>query len=167
MDEAPEGGVTRRTRPTWYGYFLGLADLTAGRSRDPRLQVGAVIVDSKSKVVIATGYNGFPRGVRSENVRHGPAEKHDWTVHAEENAIFNAARVGARTDGATLFTSDAPCGRCARAIVQAGIEKVVARDRIGRWLDPGGLSRHLRDAIFAEAGVSFITPLPIHLEEEI
>lgn len=110
--------------PKWIGRFLGLAEEVATWSKDTT-QVGSVIV-SPDGLVISTGYNGIPRGVDDLPERLERPAKYVWTVHSEEAAIANAARHGSRTDGASLYCTHAPCSRCARQIVNAGIRRVVA-----------------------------------------
>lgn len=111
---------------TWDEYFMGLAHLSARRSKDPNTQVGACIVDENHRVV-SVGYNGFPYGC-SDDVfpweREGSVleTKYAYVVHAELNAILNSPRPVA---GCTLYVSLFPCNECAKAIIQAGIRKVV------------------------------------------
>jgi dCMP deaminase len=113
------------SRKSWDSYFLDIAELVATRSKDPSTKVGAIIV--KDKTIVATGYNGFPRGVNDNDTsRYDRPEKYLWTVHAEENVIFNACREGIKIDGSTLYVTPlSPCSNCALSIVQAGIKEVV------------------------------------------
>lgn len=143
-------------RRTWNEYFIEMARLVASRSRDPGTQVGAVLVTA-DHVIVSTGYNGFPRGVTDlDPARYADRdEKLLWTCHAEENAIFNAARVGATTRGTTLFTTPLfPCVRCARAVVQAGVLRVVAAGR--PWPDPAGDDGRRALAVLREGGVTAV-----------
>lgn len=114
-----------RGRQTWDEYFVEMARLTATRSKDRSSQVGAVIV--RNRLVISTGYNGFPRGVNDDvDERHERPAKYLWTVHAEENAILNAARYGAKVEGGSLYvTPFSPCSACARGIAASGISEVI------------------------------------------
>jgi len=75
--------------------------------------------------VAATGYNGLPRGVEDKAERMERPAKYLWTSHAEENAVAQAARVGMKLKGGTAFVTHMPCSRCARTLIQAGIEYVV------------------------------------------
>ena len=115
-------------RPGWDEYFLRMADLAASRSTCPRRQVGAVLV--KDQRVIATGYNGSLRGQPhcSEAGCLMVAGHCKRTVHAEMNALLQCAFYGAPSRGAVLFTTSFPCLDCAKAMVQAGVERVVYRD---------------------------------------
>jgi dCMP deaminase len=86
--------------------------------------VGAIILGSQSEP-LSWGYNGFPRGADDDKAeRHERPLKYTWTEHAERNAIYNAARVGARLLGSSMYVTMAPCVDCARAIIQAGIKKL-------------------------------------------
>ena len=111
---------------SWDEYFMGLAHLSALRSKDPNTQVGACIVDEDKKVV-SIGYNGMPRGCKDEDMpwaREGGflSTKYAYVVHAELNAILNSARP---VKGCTLYVSLFPCNECAKAIIQSGIKKVI------------------------------------------
>ena len=111
---------------SWEDYFMGLAHLSALRSKDPNTQVGACIIDSENKVV-SIGYNGMPRGCRDEDFpweRQGDFlnTKYAYVVHAELNAILNSPRP---VKDCTLYVSLFPCNECAKAIIQSGIKKVV------------------------------------------
>jgi dCMP deaminase len=111
---------------SWDDYFMGMAHLSAMRSKDPSTQVGACIV-TPSKKVVGLGYNGFPTGLSDDDF---PWEKHDdyaqskyaYVVHAELNAILNAT---SRLDGCTMYVSLFPCNECAKAIIQSGIKTLV------------------------------------------
>lgn len=111
---------------TWDEYFMGLAHLSALRSKDPHTQVGAAIVDENHRVV-SVGYNGFPKGC-SDDVfpwdRDGDSlnSKYLYVVHAELNAILNAPR---SLQGCTLYVSLFPCNECAKSIIQSGIKRIV------------------------------------------
>ncbi len=111
---------------TWDEYFMGLAHLSALRSKDPNTQVGAAIVDENHRVV-SVGYNGMPKGC-SDDVfpwsREGAIlqTKYAFVVHAELNAILNSKYP---VSGCTLYVSLFPCNECAKAIIQAGIRRIV------------------------------------------
>lgn len=111
---------------SWDEYFMGLAHLSALRSKDPNTQVGACIVDQDKKVV-SIGYNGMPRGCADEDFpweREGGFldTKYAFVVHAELNAILNSPRP---VKDCTLYVSLFPCNECAKAIIQSGIRKVI------------------------------------------
>jgi dCMP deaminase len=105
---------------------MGVAKLSAMRSKDPKTQVGACIVNQKKRI-IGIGYNGFPVGVEDDAF---PWDKNDewldskypYVVHAEPNAILNAT---VSLEGATLFVTLFPCNECAKLIIQSGIKEVV------------------------------------------
>lgn len=111
----------------WDERFLALAEHIAQWSKDRSTKVGCVIVDRHHNV-ISTGYNGFPRGADDGvNARHERPLKYLWTEHAERNAIYNAARVGVSLHETTMYLPWFPCMDCARAIVQAGIQRLVCQ----------------------------------------
>jgi dCMP deaminase len=109
--------------PKWGRRFLRLAIEVSSWSKDST-QVGTVIV-SPGGLVISTGYNGIPRGVEDRAERLERPTKYLWIAHSEEAAIANAARHGSQTEGASLFCTHAPCSRCARQIINAGISRVI------------------------------------------
>lgn len=108
----------------WDLRFMQLADHVAQWSKDRSTGVGAIIVDGKEP--ISMGYNGFPRGCDDDiDERHQRPLKYEWTAHAEENAISNAARRGVKTLGTTMYLNWFPCARCAGMIVNSGIKRLV------------------------------------------
>ena len=120
-------------RPSWDDYFMEMTKLTATRSSCLRRHVGAVLV--KDTRVIATGYNGAPAGVthcevtgclrQKLNVPSG--ERHELCrgLHAEQNAIIQAALYGVSTEGATIYCTTKPCSICTKMIINAKISKIV------------------------------------------
>ena len=123
----------------WDRRFCDLAKFISEWSKDPKAQVGAVIVSRRGGDV-SVGYNGFPMGVEDSLDRLNNTEtKLDLTVHAEVNAIIAA---GSRSEGATLFVWGKPiCARCAGSIIQAGVIRVVALspdvDKSSKWYQTG------------------------------
>lgn len=114
---------------TWAKRFMGLCDQVASWSEDRDFHVGCVIVAPASHVVLALGYNGLPRGVSASDDRRfdrASGEKFHWFEHAERNAIYNAARAGTSIDGCIAYVNRFPCADCGRALIQAGIVRVVA-----------------------------------------
>jgi len=119
-------------RPSWEAYFMDIATLVAKRSTCTRRSVGAVIV--KNKRILATGYNGAPSGVRHcmetgclrEQLNVASGERHELCrgIHAEQNAIIQAAYHGVSIKDATLFCTNLPCSICAKMIINAGITKI-------------------------------------------
>ncbi len=111
-------------RPSWDTYFMATALLIASRSNCERLRVGCVIVSSgvQKNRIIAAGYNGFlPGAPHSSRVRDGHEQA---TVHAEQNAICDAARRGVSLEGATAYITHFPCINCAKIISAAGIRSI-------------------------------------------
>ena len=114
---------------SWDQYFMGMAHLSAKRSKDPNTRVGACIVNPQKRVV-GLGYNGFPYGCEDEEFpwdRDGEflETKYPYVVHAELNAILNSIQ---DLHGCTLYVSLFPCNECAKAIIQSGIKAVIYRD---------------------------------------
>ncbi len=110
----------------WDQYFMGLAHLSAFRSKDPNTQVGAVIVNPRKRVV-GVGYNGLPYGCEdSQFPWHREGEfgesKYAYVVHAELNAILNST---VDLHQCSIYVSLFPCNECAKAIIQAGISEIV------------------------------------------
>ena len=118
----------RKNYITWGQYFMGIAKLSAMRSKDPNTQVGACIVDGRNRI-LSMGYNGMPRGcpdARFPWAREAGSDletKYPYVVHAELNAILNFR--GGTLEGGTLYVTMFPCNECAKAIIQSGIVKVV------------------------------------------
>lgn len=97
----------------------------ATESDDPHRQVGCIILDSDGNQ-IATGTNKLPRGCAVTEHRIEKPHKYTWIEHAERNAIFSAAKRGVSLEGSTIFVNWWPCVDCTRAIIQSGIQKIVA-----------------------------------------
>jgi len=119
--------MKRKDYITWEEYFMGIALLSARRSKDPNTQVGACIVNEKN-IILSTGYNGMPKGCSDDELpwdRDGDFQdtKYAYVCHAELNAILNSD--GRSLAEATLYVTLFPCNECAKAIIQAGIKKVV------------------------------------------
>ena len=140
-------------RPCWDEYFMGIAHVVSSRSNCSRRQVAAVIV--KDNHILSTGYNGTPRGTRNcfdggcprcaGEAPSGKGLDECLCVHAEQNAICQAAYYGVAVQGATIYVTISPCLTCAKLIVNAGIREVVY----------GGDYSFLETVrtMFAEAGV--------------
>lgn len=137
-------------RPSWDEYFMEIAKVVAKRSTCKRAAVGAVIV--KDKRILTTGYAGAPKGmphcldvgclIKSIVKENGKTEEHCLrTVHAEMNAIIQAALHGVSTDGATIYTTHLPCYNCAKVIINAGIKRIVADSpNAGKYVDEESLN---------------------------
>ncbi len=112
-------------RPDWDEYFLKLAMLASERATCPRMHCGCVLV--KNKNVIASGYNGsIPGDEHCEDIGCLIVDNHCVrTVHAEMNALIQAARRGHSVEGATAYVTNMPCTTCAKAVITAGIKRVV------------------------------------------
>lgn len=120
-------------RPSWDEYFMGIARLVSTRSTCLRRQVGAVIV--RDRRILTTGYNGPPRGIahcdvvgclrEQMGVPSGQRLDICRALHAEQNAIIQAALHGVSTEGAMIYVTHQPCFTCAKMIINAGIVRVV------------------------------------------
>lgn len=135
---------------TWPEYYIDLLPHIAAKSKDPDTRVGCVIVGPQENI-ISTGFNGFPRYIRdsqTENAdRYERPVKYQWTVHAELNAILNASLNGISTYCATAYVSLPPCTECAKAIIQAGITKVVYDAEFAAEWAAKKQSKYLGDAL--------------------
>jgi dCMP deaminase len=148
------------TRPSWDEYFLRITREVAKRSTCLRRKVGAVIV--RDKRILATGYNGAPRGLphceevgclrEQQGVPSG--ERHELCrgLHAEQNAFLQAASFGVSSEGSTLYTTVYPCSLCAKMAVNAGVRRIVTT---------GDYPDKLAKEILSQAGVQvdFATPI--------
>lgn len=143
-------------RPSWDEYFMETAELAAKRSTCMRRNVGAVIV--KDKHIIATGYNGAPRGIKHCEERGGclreklnvpSGERHElcMALHAEQNAIIQAATLGHSVEDGTIYVTHQPCVICAKMIINAGIKRIVVRE---------GYPDQLSVDILEEAGLRIV-----------
>ena len=117
----------RKDYINWDEYFMGIALLSAMRSKDPNSQVGACIVSPENKI-LSLGYNGMPIGCDDDAMPWGregqPLDtKYMYVCHAELNAILNS--IGGTLKDCTLYVALFPCNECAKAIIQAGIRRVV------------------------------------------
>ncbi len=140
------------SRPSWDEYFMTIAAQVAGRSTCLRRATGAVLV--KDKRILATGYNGVPSGLAHceaagciREQREIPSGSHHELcrgIHAEQNAVIQAARHGISIDGATAYCTHQPCVLCAKILINAGVASIVFAEP---YPDP------LSAAMLAEAGI--------------
>lgn len=134
--------------------FLPVAQSLANLSKDPAVKVGAIVIDDDGNL-LSSGWNGFPRGVEDSTHRLQSRElKLCFVVHAEANAIAQAARTGARLHGASIIVTERfPCKSCAGLIIQSGIKRVYAPvmgdDSNQQWHD----EKQFASVMFNEAGV--------------
>lgn len=120
-------------RPSWDEYFMTLANQVATRTTCVRRAVGCVLV--RDKRILATGYNGAPSGLRHcgevgcmrQQLGVPSGQKHELcrALHAEQNAIIQAARHGISIEGATIYVNTQPCVLCAKMLINAGISEIV------------------------------------------
>jgi len=138
----------------WHMNFLGIAKEVSKWSRDPSTQIGAVAV--RDKVILSTGYNGFPRGIDDSLERYiDRPTKYKYMVHGEMNCIYNAAHIGAKLNEADMYVYGLPtCSECAKGIIQIGIKRVFAcypESITDKWKDSESISLDL----YKEAGVEY------------
>ena len=139
-----------------YVRFVPIAQAFASMSKLPGTKVGCVIIGNAGQV-LSSGWNGAPRGSNADvDTRKDDRKvRLDWTVHAEGNAIANAARSGTALEGGTLVCTLMPCMTCAKLIVQAGITKVLCPEPTedsSRWAEEFALTRSLLD----ECGIPLV-----------
>lgn len=138
----------------WDARYLQLAENVAQWSKDPSTRIGAVVIGEKGQV-LSTGYNGFPRHIQDREDRLNEREiKYKYVVHAEMNAIFNAAFNGISLRDTTMYVAGLPCcSECAKGIIQCGVKRVVMKGDPdnARWKE----SVTLTVEMFREAGVEY------------
>ncbi len=144
-----------QNRPSWDTYFMNITSLVAQRSTCTRRAVGAIIV--KDKRILTTGYNGAPSGIRHclevgclrETMNVPSGERHELCrgIHAEQNAIIQAAYHGVSVKGAMLYCTNLPCSICAKMIINAGINNICYQT---------GYADVMSEEMFEEAGVEVI-----------
>ena len=145
-----------RHRPDWDSYFLEIAEVVAKRATCLRRQVGAILV--RNRQILSTGYNGAPSGIAHcdevgclrKSLKVPSGERHELCrgLHAEQNAIIQAAVHGVSIDDSTMYCTHEPCSVCSKMIVNAGIKAVVVRSNY-----PDALARKM----LKEAGVKVKT----------
>jgi len=138
----------------WDRRFLRIAEEVRLWSKDPGTKVGCVLVNDRR--ILSTGYNGFPQTISDDLERYIDRDfKLSITVHAEKNAILNAAKNGTKVEGSTLYVTFPPCSQCASAVIQAGVAQVVCPSpdtAPERWRDSFKRASNL----FYEAGVKVL-----------
>lgn len=144
--------MKRENYISWDKYFMGVAVLSAMRSKDPSTQVGACIVNQKKRIV-GIGYNGMPIGCNDDTFpweRTGSQleTKYFYVVHAEPNAILNA---NSSVEGCTIYVTLFPCNECAKLIIQSGIKEVVYMDDKYNGTESDIASKKMLDA----AGIKY------------
>lgn len=149
-------------RPSWDEYFMEIAEVVKKRSTCLRRQVGAIIV--KDNRILSTGYNGAPKGLKHcfetgcmrSNLNVPSGERHELCrgLHAEQNAIIQAAVFGTAIDGATIYTTLSPCVLCTKMIINSGIKRIVLREAYNdslsiKMLEESGITVMRMDEEFA------------------
>lgn len=144
--------MDRMVNNKWDIRFLKIAKEISTWSKDPSSKIGAVIVNNEKRI-LATGYNGFPVGIKDTDERlENREEKYKFVVHAEMNAIYNATYNGVSLNNSTLYVYGLPiCSECAKGIIQVGVKRVVMPNMqySHKWL----MSFSNSVKMFREAGV--------------
>lgn len=126
------------SKPSWNEYFMGIAENVALRSPDPKKKVGAVIVDSRNRL-ISTGYNGLPSQFDETCVDWDNRDHvHSIIIHAECNAILYCS---SKFEGVTLYCTLSPCPECVKLIKAAGISKVLFKEKYRRYDETEALAK--------------------------
>lgn len=147
-------GDKRKDYITWDEYFMGVAMLSALRSKDPSTQVGACIVSQDNKI-LSMGYNGFPLGCSDDDFpwnreSEDPYDsKYFYSTHSELNAILNYR--GGSLEGSKIYVTLFPCNECAKAIIQSGIKTLIYAD--DKYADTSAVRASKR--MLTAAGVEF------------
>ena len=145
----------RKDYISWDEYFMGVATLSAMRSKDPNTQVGACIISQDNKI-LSMGYNGMPIGCDDDEFpwnreSEDPYDnKYFYSTHSELNAILNYR--GGSLEGAKIYVTLFPCNECAKAIIQCGIKKVIYKD--DKYADTSEVRASKR--MLQAAGVEFV-----------
>lgn len=139
----------------WDKRFMELAQQISTWSKDPSSKIGAVIVNDERRI-LATGYNGFPRGIDDSYERlNNRDEKYPRIIHAEMNALMNALYNGVSVKGATIYVFGLPvCSECTKSVIQAGIKRVVIpnmKDVPQKWADQWN---NMSEPMYREADVA-------------
>lgn len=147
--------MASKGRPSWQEYFLNITQLVAERSTCTRRKVGAILV--RDKRVITTGYNGVPSkishcadvGCLRDKLKVPSGERHELCrgLHAEQNAIIQAATHGVSILGCTLYCTNMPCSICSKMLINAGIVKIYYGE---------GYADSLGEEMLQEAGIEVI-----------
>lgn len=155
IQERPACSSRPLTRPGWDQYFMSIANVVASRSTCIRRQVGSIIV--KDKRILSSGYNGAPAGLKhcldigclreKKGVPSGQRHELCRGLHAEQNAIIQAAVHGTAIQGSIYYVTHQPCILCAKILINAGIRKIVFQ---GEYPDPMALE------LFEEAGIELV-----------
>ena len=155
--------MKRKDYIDWDTYFMGVALLSAHRSKDPNTQVGACIVNSDNKIV-GVGYNGFPIGCNDDSLpwdREGEWKdtKYPYVCHAELNAILNSTQ---SLKGCRLYVTEFPCNECAKTIIQSGIKEVIYISN--KYPDSDSTQASLKLLYMAGVTISRLIPNAVEIE---
>ncbi len=138
----------------WNEYFMGIAELSAQRSKDPSTQVGCCIISPKNNRILSIGYNGLPFGFEDNEFSWEDSDKfleskHTYIVHAEANAILNSNQ---NLEGSDVYVTMFPCNECAKLLAQSKVKKVIYKDDKYLHKDKGKAAK----IIFDKAGIEVV-----------
>lgn len=139
----------------WKNYFIDILHTTAKMSKDENTKVGCLIIDTKNKVVISSGWNDLPRGVNHIYERNSRPLKYVYTSHAELSCLTNALRLRSDVVGKTMLITLGACPQCCSSIVNSGITEIVTPFLDFKHISCGNLYEHSKH-IISEGGVSWI-----------
>lgn len=139
----------------WKQYFIDILHTTARMSKDADTSVGSLIIDTKNKVVISSGWNDLPKGVKHTLERNSRPLKYDLTMHSEQNCLINALRLRVNVVDMTMITTLGCCPMCSCSVVNSGLAEVVTPTPDFNHISCGNLYVHSID-IMKEGGVEWI-----------
>lgn len=122
----------------WDTLYAEMLGLLAAKSKDPDSQYACILVDEENRI-LSTGYNGIPRGMDYKDEYTKRPDKYMYFIHAEANAVFNAAAIGVALDGCTAHVIKPPCVECLKTLYQSGIREIVfsvGHSIVGENVDP-------------------------------
>ena len=153
-------------RPSWDSYFMQITELVKTRSTCLRRQVGALVV--RDRRIVSTGYNGAPSGIAHceaagclrQKLGIPSGERHELcrAIHAEQNALLQAARYGSVLQNGTLYVTCQPCSLCAKMLINAGIVRIVYK---------GDYPDELATSLLQEAGIELVRFTELEIAAEV
>lgn len=139
----------------WKDYFINILHTTASMSKDENTKVGSLIIDTEKKVVVSSGWNDLPVGVKHTSSRNSRPLKYIYTMHSEQNCLINALKLGVSVKNLTMLTTLGCCPTCCCSIVNSGIKEVVTPLLDYGHTSCGDLYKH-SETILEEGGVVWI-----------
>ena len=106
----------------WKDYFINILHTTANMSKDENTKVGSLIIDTEKKVVVSSGWNDLPVGIKHTPERNSRPMKYIYTIHSEQNCLINALKLGVNVNNLTMITTLGCCPTCCCSIVNSGVK---------------------------------------------